>query len=133
MEKEISRCTGHCCKKFTLPFTPAKLRLLFTGKGDASFDGEVHRYDAKEIQTVFLMSKFLGMSKTDPADGSELINSVPVYTCRNYNEVTNDYNIYDHRPVMCRKYPNGEKCRYTECTRTVGEIHVSELYEKEHA
>jgi len=28
MAKEISRCTGHCCRDFTLPFSPMELSFM---------------------------------------------------------------------------------------------------------
>jgi Fe-S-cluster containining protein len=132
MAEEINRCTGHCCKKFTLQHTPNKLKLLFIGKGKANYDGGDHQFDSKKVQQIFLMVKFLGMQKTDPATNDELINEVPVYSCRNFNTVTNNCDIYEHRPKICRDYPNGIKCRYTGCTRTVKkEPRDHELYEKE--
>ena len=66
---ETSRCTGHCCKVFTLPFTPAQLkqaarysrRWREKGRrpGFASENFRVSRYDG--VERVHEIVQWLGV------------------------------------------------------------------------
>lgn len=107
--KEISRCTGHCCEKFSLPNSPSELRRAFNRR-----EGEGNAY-WKNLQCVVLMVKYLGKLKIDP-NGNELQYETHYYTCRNFNKETRNCMNYENRPHMCRNYPYGRKCEYKGCT-----------------
>lgn len=106
--KEISRCTGHCCEKFTLPYSPAELRLIHNGKGVAELISGKVNFDWKDLQQIVLMVKSISKEWTP---------SMPnLYSCRNFDAATRNCLIYDRRPRMCRNFPYGRKCPHKDCT-----------------
>lgn len=117
-EIEIQRCTGDCCRKFSLPFTPKELRDLFTGR-------KKHKYNIAEMKQIVLMVKFLETSRIH-VNGKVVENDIQYYTCRNLNKETGDCKIYEHRPRMCSSYPYKRKCEYPGCTRKVKIVENSE-------
>jgi len=108
MPTEISRCTGHCCEKFTLPYTPSELRKIYEGRGKGEIGGATVDIDWKEAQQIILMVKSI-MNDYTPKNPR-------LYTCRNFDVTTRNCKIYDHRPRMCRNFPYGKKCPNKECT-----------------
>jgi len=97
---EESRCTGHCCRDFSLPFSPGELRrrVIFEGL----LDGE-------QIADMVI---YLGWRAcVFKKDGHR-------YTCRHLIN-GRDCGIYETRPVMCRDYPYGGRCKYEGCTRSL--------------
>lgn len=92
------RCTGACCKDFTLKYSPEEF--------------EAKKNDLQDGLQIAGMIVYLGkyaetdMIDNDPSDQHH-------YTCRNFDG--KDCTIYDTRPRMCRTYPNGDPCRYRDC------------------
>jgi Fe-S-cluster containining protein len=39
-----------------------------------------------------------------------------MYTCKHFDEETNNCTNYENRPRMCRDYPYGGVCSYEGCT-----------------
>lgn len=82
------RCTGHCCRGFTLSAPVSSL------PGNV-LDGE----------------KILDM--IEPAVSRD---GAPRYNCRHHDEATGDCRIYADRPKMCVDYPYREACSVPNCT-----------------
>jgi Fe-S-cluster containining protein len=95
--ENVGRCTGHCCKKFPLPFP--NLKSMFTPEYDS------HKYqNGEQIRNMVI---FLEPHPTKPEYG--------YYTCKNLT-TNGDCAIYDQRPRMCSEYPYGDKCVIPGCT-----------------
>lgn len=120
--RETSRCTGHCCKDFSLPFSPMELKhqaeLAKRGKG---------RFFPEEILKVADMVVFLFQNWSNSQDGRGLkkgrgskspFNGPQYhYTCRHFDRATGNCMNYENRPLMCQNFPYGRDCRYRGCTR----------------
>ncbi len=127
-----NRCTGHCCRKFALPFSPKELRAAYD-RWLASQEGYtitkcgLQPADAKLYQDIHLvapMVEYLGrfdyrtFTGVNPSD-DELRGErykCHYYRCRLFDEKAKKCTIYEIRPKMCREYPYGKKCNYTGCT-----------------
>lgn len=117
------RCTGHCCKVFSLPASPAELkqrarwsrRHRLTGKlpGPAS-DRAPAPLLVEDIEQIATMAQPIGYSRNDPITGVEWLKAVHWYTCRNLDAAGN-CTVYDTRPRMCREYPYGRQCQHKAC------------------
>jgi Fe-S-cluster containining protein len=113
----MSRCTGHCCKRFTLPLTPEALQILAEGY---KIDPHYGKYPKEEILKVADMVIYLDTSNLDPdgtphPDGRE----AAYYTCKHYDQVSGNCQDYENRPMMCKQYPDygrGAACKYKSCT-----------------
>ena len=94
---EGSRCSGHCCKRFHL-----KESVLdsITKTYDGPWDGDI----------IVDMLILLEWYDDDRGGGA--------FTCRHFDTETNNCQIYDRRPGMCRNYPYGEECSFEGCTYT---------------
>jgi Fe-S-cluster containining protein len=99
------RCTGHCCRCFPLPKTPAELASNYA----AFLAGEMHENGKPLIQDIEKIAPMvipLG-SEQVYADGSKS----QYYTCKHLQE-NGDCANYANRPLMCSEYPYGKPCRY---------------------
>ena len=129
----MSRCSGQCCKKFCLPFSPMQAehfkRQLAIGKDVVTFEGEygVARYgvDGQDIDTIVDMIQFIRMDYQSSQDGHARGQSakrtrrkryerIYHYTCKHFDG--KNCTIYEARPQMCRDFPNGTTCTYRGCT-----------------
>lgn len=138
MEAVTSRCTGHCCKDFTLPISPMQFawwaKLVKLGKkpifwrlygprrsfGDMA-RGAVTNHIPEEIAKVADMVIFKFASKTCLGNpGRKIPHLLYHYTCRHFDEKSGNCTNYANRPDMCRSYPNGGMCKYKGCTNTCG-------------
>lgn len=133
---EVTRCTGHCCEDFTLPFSPMQFawwaKLLRLGKlptywrlygkrryGSELNKGAVNNYNPDEIRKVSEMIIFKYSSKTCLGNPNRKIDhELYHYTCKHFNKSTGNCMNYENRPGMCRDYPNTGTCKYKGCTRT---------------
>lgn len=124
-----SRCTGHCCQKFTIPLSPQELREAYdrwlrTQNGyPVPMNGHVD--DGKLYQDIHLIAPMvvhLGEFKTTPI---RQVNPLVVlgknrgghyYRCKHFDSKEKKCTIYETRPHMCRSYPNGKTCNYAACT-----------------
>lgn len=97
------RCTGHCCERFYLPWTPAELKRRAKDHPDD-----------KQLNQVAEMVIFLeyGTNKHSLRPGQHFGNW---YTCKNFDTKTRGCTIYETRPDMCREYPYSEPCDYNVC------------------
>lgn len=80
-------------------------------------------YGKMEIRQIADMVVYLGWLPEQPdlipvaAIGRGPGKMSNFYTCRNLKP-NGDCGIYDTRPRMCRDYPYGSPCRYTDCAST---------------
>ncbi len=97
-----SRCTGDCCRVFTLPYGPREL---------AERVGRIQ--DGEQIAA---MVRHLA-SGTSPPTGSPTPHDGLEhhwYTCSNLGP-DNDCAAYTTRPAMCRDFPYNAPCPYPAC------------------
>lgn len=123
----MSRCSGHCCKRFTLPHDYETMKRAYehwyAGHGD--FIGMSHgklrpsdhptKYNMMDIHLIYPMLIPLGTLK-ETAEGDPTENENHLYTCKHYDTNTGNCTIYEHRPSMCRDYPYKRACNYKSCT-----------------
>jgi Fe-S-cluster containining protein len=132
--KPESRCTGHCCRMFFLPYSPDQLREEYQRwlrtDGDAVIHkGHIGYGQAKpllaEIHLIYPMVIHLsesypdGYAMVNPRDvDPEEVSAGHFYTCKHLDRTTDNCTIYEDRPGMCRDYPYRGSCNYAECTWT---------------
>ena len=106
------RCTGHCCKRFTLPYSPEDIQAQAEAheRGDKSWldsKGGKHMKFNPDIEQIANMIIYLDRGEK---------NDLYLYTCGNLDKETGNCKIYEDRPSMCREYPYGKKCNFKGCT-----------------
>ena len=124
----MRRCTGHCCKTFTLPMSPDELWAAFhrwkIGAGNSTpmsnRGDETTKQIIGEIYLIAPMVIYLGYKKLPykQVRPEEKVERHHLYTCKHFDTKTNNCGIYEHRPQMCRDYPYGMSCNYRACTWT---------------
>lgn len=97
------RCTGHCCKRFFIGYTPEQFtKVLVWPEED---DATMHEM-LVPLEIVHVADKAVGAW----------------YTCKffkQHEDGTGDCTIYERRPKMCRDYPGysqGNSCSFKGCT-----------------
>lgn len=98
------RCTGHCCKRFFLPYLPSELEQI----AERCDDGP---------QIAAMVIPLGPPTEEDQRPGvtsAEAFQSF-AYTCRNLLP-NGDCAVYADRPKMCRDYPYEGRCVYPGCT-----------------
>src|SRR6186713_2485093 len=93
-----SRCTGNCCRQFSLEFPLSEVEADY-----ARFRADPGSAKIPNIETIAPMIVSLGKFR-----GQEL------FTCRNLSADGN-CGIYDTRPKMCRDFPGPDPCPYRNC------------------
>lgn len=88
----MTRCTGHCCERFTINL-------------DALTDPARNVIDGDTIRDMVIL---LGPSNDQSAPHEYLA------TCRHYSRP--NCGIYSQRPAMCRDFPYGQPCGFAGCT-----------------
>lgn len=101
------RCTGHCCRAFTMHYSPEQLLSRCFYDNDVG-DGRV----------LASMARPLGyFSRADAPPGHRNPPSGSWwYTCAHFDEASGQCGIYDRRPRMCWMFPYGSACPYEGCT-----------------
>lgn len=107
------RCTGHCCKAFTLPCSMDVVKLKVE-EGTVT-DGAI----IADMLIPMYAGPYAGMpddirAKVDKVAASNRTDEPAfVYTCRHFDgaNCTN----YEGRPDMCKAYPYGTRCEYRGC------------------
>jgi len=113
---ETSRCTGHCCESFSLPFSPIEMgymrRLIAAGKT------MVRRWGVKSnnLEMVLDMVIFQRMDYCMAGNRKKSLTPQYHYTCKHYDAANKKCTVYESRPSMCRQF--GNNCAYRGCTRT---------------
>lgn len=116
LQKHERRCTGHCCERFTLPFTSIE---------------EMREQHAQRIESGgvgfqdgdFILDMLIKLPEQDTdVDGAPLkpddATRHRFYTCRHHDKATGNCTVYEQRPRMCSGYPYKKECRYQGCQRT---------------
>lgn len=109
-----ARCSGHCCRGFTMPQSPERIWAMYEDwlkQSNGSFAM------VNDIHLVAPMLVYLGV--TDKyVSGAKIPNGevLHLYTCKHHDEKTGNCSIYEHRPQMCRDYPYGYACTFKDCT-----------------
>jgi Fe-S-cluster containining protein len=117
-----TRCTGHCCRCFTLPVSPVEIgqRLLKARRGEPT---------TLDIETIAAMLIYKGGHYRNPEargsfDDEPGYRLVHFYGCKHLT-VAGDCGIYDRRPHFCRSFPEPHQrnetghCEFKGCTRRV--------------
>lgn len=106
---QLSRCTGHCCRKLFLSWPPGKLEKAYVANRlgvPFMWCGEPQGIPI-QIDIIFPMLHFIEREQ----EGA-------YYSCRNLLS-NGDCGIYPTRPKMCCEYPEyecREKCKFPGCT-----------------
>jgi Fe-S-cluster containining protein len=120
IDEAPARCTGHCCRSFWLPYSPAELLENYQAWKGGRFVKGRDRNDhpqASEIWLIAPMAIYLGYLPQNPQKPEPLINGAHghFYRCAHVRE-NGDCGIYEMRPKMCRDYPYGTDCDFPGCT-----------------
>lgn len=94
----MSRCTGHCCRRFRTESIP----------------GLQVRRNAGEAEAAYLLNMLVPLGPPEQATPYFLFGS-QWYTCRHL-QPSGDCGAYEARPSMCRDYPYGHACCFDGCT-----------------
>jgi Fe-S-cluster containining protein len=107
----VTRCAGHCCRVFSLPYGPEEMKTRAPG----FVDGE----------QIAAMVKHLGHGLAASFPGAPP-HTVPAhyYTCTNHDPETGDCRAYETRPGMCSDFPYGKPCPYPDCAVPRYTVHV---------
>lgn len=128
-------CGGACCRRFILPYPPEKIKEQYeawlVGGSDRNrvmmrkyvSDAEMGPMDYiettpvdSEIYLIYPMLIFLGEFHYDSCNPKRRYKHTSYhYTCKHYDKKTTLCTIYEHRPLMCRRYPNGQPCPFPGC------------------
>lgn len=111
-DKTKNECTGHCCKAFTIPYSPEELH----SKNKQPYPPR----DGVQIEEMLIYLGAFPREETEqrfgckPEDLQDPKKLLHFYTCKHL--VNNRCSIYKTRPRMCAEYPYHNACLYTECT-----------------
>ena len=111
------RCTGDCCRSYTLPFEPDDLQALASEHLASVFTGVPPQNEFTDsVSGIAMMSIPIGEFTADPS-GEAQPNHIR-YRCRNLLDNGN-CRIYESRPGMCQRYPyecGSGVCEFPGCT-----------------
>lgn len=106
------RCTGHCCREFTLTHSQENLNRAYAAwmRRETSWKkrgGRILRSIPADIHLIAPMVRPL----------NKKLKGNPLYTCVHIQD-NGDCGIYKMRPKMCRDYPYGKVCDHKKkgCT-----------------
>lgn len=110
---EAKRCSGHCCKCFSLGVNYSEL-----------CDNPKRFQDGEQILDMLIPLGRLTNEEVAERYGIHTIASTgpcESYTCKHLAE-NGDCYIYENRPLMCRSYPGPtlKACLWKECTASCG-------------
>ncbi len=97
-DEDVRRCTGQCCKRFPLQFSPEEIEWRQDQLKDGPFVND--------------MVIYLGIGSIGDLSETHL------YTCRHHLP-NGDCGVYEYRPRMCTDYPSygrGGRCHHADCT-----------------
>lgn len=118
------RCTGHCCRNFTLPGSPGSLAIwalaAAKGRGDDHDDGTwsppsphpdrgLKSYVIGSRADMMTIGAMIRWSKWSTDDESH------TYNCAHLRP-NGDCGNYAGRPSLCQDYPYGRWCEHKACT-----------------
>ena len=108
MVETMTRCTGHCCVAFPLPYSLEQIRAMVARETETI---------AEDIDTVAEMVYPIDWVPTSEEVAHDKDWGHYTYGCKHLQE-TGDCAIYERRPRMCRDYPYGSRCPIEGCTHT---------------
>ncbi len=127
--REITRCTGHCCRAFALSMSPVEIGQdvirMRRNRGGEDAAPAKREDDLEWIATSLV---YLGESEGSPSGMANIIGPPDQppkepddslhhwYRCRHFKD--DSCGIYDTRPPVCRNYPyRDNECKNPGCTR----------------
>jgi len=127
------RCTGHCCKCFTISLSPEEVAEAYRFEQECKEKWKAGQdlptieacQDANghsriiDIEKLAPMLVLVAHTDKNPLTGAPTLSGEPAYfyTCRHLLP-SGDCGAYDERPGMCKDYPYGRACAYDGCTWT---------------
>jgi Fe-S-cluster containining protein len=153
-----SRCSGHCCRSFSIAKSPEQFRRDFEMKPDDParprdidklhnmliYLGQFHTNPLLRIKGESWAQKALQIARNDEPNNTKLQMEIESkygllgphrgqhwYACRHV-QLNGDCGIYEDRPELCRLYPNGQECSFEDCTFEKGDQdkHRLEVWDK---
>lgn len=117
MYQQTSRCTGHCCRNFTLPFSPMEMNFWHK----VALKTKQKRWGEDTLKVPPMLIYLYSDNKHVNASRDQKLNTSKItkyhYTCKNYDNDTGNCKIYDDRPNMCKSFNDrGQNCTYRDCT-----------------
>lgn len=110
------RCSGDCCREFTLTGFGATPEAIVDTIRAKSQDGAVIADMVVPLRAI--------VPGTVLPDGTTCETEPPgggwVFTCRHFDDASGNCGIYASRPRMCRNFPYGRACEHPSCTWDAG-------------
>lgn len=112
----MNRCTGHCCRAFSLPFSLEQMKVAYKKALADRANGRPINLDYIKVYPMLIpLADRPGKHPNGPArQGGERY----YYTCRHFKN--GNCTNYERRPNMCRNYPqygsDDKLCEYAGCT-----------------
>lgn len=105
----MSRCTGHCCRRFPLPISLEELRERQAQPNPGP--GVV--YARPKVQDGdYIADMLIALGDGFHTNGEKCW----YFTCRHHDVHTGNCLAYESRPAMCKDYPYGHPCQHDGCT-----------------
>ena len=120
----MGRCSGHCCKAFTLPYSPDEIwatyqrwrnqgtlqPIMKNGQlGTSGIPIDIFLIAPMLVYKGLMFPPFKQVRPDEPRIKHH------IYTCKHF-DAKKKCTIYEYRPQMCRDYPYGKSCNYVACT-----------------
>jgi Fe-S-cluster containining protein len=126
--REVTACTGHCCRAFQVGLSPVELgQKVIAARKAGLVDGVL---DPDTVSWISEALVYLGEHEASPS-GYDNVTAPPVepgwkreaaqrprywFTCRHLQD--DRCAIYNERPDVCREYPYRDNdCHNSDCTR----------------
>lgn len=113
------RCTGHCCREFSLPAGRdylAAQAFWWLALG-TTVDDLANGLEHAKIASMIIPSRIAEIGDLLP-DGRPAEHRQNVWTCSHFDgENCTDY---EHRPRMCSAYPYNAPCGFVDCAWDAG-------------
>ena len=104
----MSRCTGHCCKRFPLPENLDYIKAHRNpDAAREAGDGMPWLYGGEKLAEMLIFIEVGAYSDGRPCF---------FFTCKHHDTATGDCMDYANRPPMCSDYPYGKPCIIEGCT-----------------
>lgn len=116
-----NRCTGQCCKAFTLsPGSPEEVHKVLMGNINIDSNSILGKDSKMTLEMVRYIGFYSNVELRSIAgiDLKDRDNEKKwhFYTCIHHNKETGDCMNYENRPGFCRSFPNERECYYSGCS-----------------